>query len=197
MGCGHRERFVVLVLGKKERKKSKIIMIACEVERKGGCRDEEGWVGRSFLGLKTDARVCGSQSPQTSFRATPYFFQPRLGKFADKQTTPPRPGLAQTHLHSCQPTTSKQTHTTNNKSHLCCSKYDEMPKELDPTINEKSFILDALNQKLRIDGRDLDAFRELELSFGDDYGLADVRLGKTRYTHPLDYDPPQDRKSVV
>ncbi|KAG0633094.1 ribosomal protein S5 domain 2-type protein [Tuber brumale] len=55
-----------------------------------------------------------------------------------------------------------------------------MPRELDPTINEKSFILDALNQKLRIDGRDLDSFRELELNFGDDYGLADVQLGKTR-----------------
>ncbi|PWW79534.1 hypothetical protein C7212DRAFT_291353 [Tuber magnatum] len=55
-----------------------------------------------------------------------------------------------------------------------------MPRELDPTINEKSFILDALNQKLRIDGRDLNSFRELELNFGDDYGLADVRLGKTR-----------------
>ncbi|CUS14229.1 unnamed protein product [Tuber aestivum] len=55
-----------------------------------------------------------------------------------------------------------------------------MPRELDPTANEKSFILDALNQKLRIDGRDLDSFRELELNFGDDYGLADVRLGKTR-----------------
>ncbi|CAZ85393.1 unnamed protein product [Tuber melanosporum] len=55
-----------------------------------------------------------------------------------------------------------------------------MPREIDPTINEKSFILDALNQKLRIDGRDLDSFRELELNFGDDYGLADVQLGKTR-----------------
>jgi len=65
-----------------------------------------------------------------------------------------------------------------------------MPRELDPTNNEKSFILDALNQKLRIDGRDLDAFRELELSFGDDYGLADVRLGKTRYPYPPNYYPP-------
>ncbi|RPB02174.1 hypothetical protein L873DRAFT_1834325 [Choiromyces venosus 120613-1] len=55
-----------------------------------------------------------------------------------------------------------------------------MPRELDLTINEKIFILDALKQKLRIDGRDLHSFRELELNFGDDYGLADVRLGKTR-----------------
>lgn len=68
-----------------------------------------------------------------------------------------------------------------------------MPRELDPTINEKSFILDALNQKLRIDGRDLDAFRELELSFGDDYGLADVRLGKTRYAHPPNCYPPTSK----
>jgi len=65
-----------------------------------------------------------------------------------------------------------------------------MPRELDPTFNERNFILDALSQKLRIDGRDLDAFRELELNFGDDYGLADVRLGKTRYAHPPNYYPP-------
>lgn len=55
-----------------------------------------------------------------------------------------------------------------------------MPKELDPSTNEKLFILEALSHDLRLDGRTLDAFRPLELSFGREYGLADVRLGKTR-----------------
>jgi len=55
-----------------------------------------------------------------------------------------------------------------------------MPKELDPSSNEKLFILDALKQGLRLDGRDFDSFRPLELAFGREYGLADVRLGKTR-----------------
>lgn len=55
-----------------------------------------------------------------------------------------------------------------------------MPKELEPSTSEKTFVLDALKQKLRIDGRDFESFRELGLSFGEDYGLADVQLGKTR-----------------
>lgn len=55
-----------------------------------------------------------------------------------------------------------------------------MPKELDPSTSEKAFVLEALKQNLRIDGRDFESFRELEISFGDDYGLADVQLGKTR-----------------
>ena len=58
-----------------------------------------------------------------------------------------------------------------------------MPKDLDPSSNEKAFVLDALKQNLRLDGRDFESFRDLELSFGEDYGLADVRLGKTRYTY--------------
>lgn len=48
-------------------------------------------------------------------------------------------------------------------------------------MSEKNFVLEALKQKLRIDGRDFESFRGLELSFGEDYGLADVQLGKTRW----------------
>ena len=55
-----------------------------------------------------------------------------------------------------------------------------MPKELEPSTNEKQFILEALKQGLRLDGRDFDSFRPLELEFGREYGLADIRLGKTR-----------------
>ncbi|TGZ85388.1 hypothetical protein EX30DRAFT_326445 [Ascodesmis nigricans] len=55
-----------------------------------------------------------------------------------------------------------------------------MPKELDPSTNEKNFILESLYAGERLDGRELDAFRPLELEFGEEYGLADVRLGKTR-----------------
>ena len=56
-----------------------------------------------------------------------------------------------------------------------------MPKELEPSNNEKSFILEALSEGIRLDEREFDAFRDLELEFGKDYGLADVRLGKTRF----------------
>lgn len=62
-----------------------------------------------------------------------------------------------------------------------------MPREAEPSINERTFVLEALRNNIRLDGRALDTYRPLEISFGDDYGAADVRLGKTRYTEsPVD-----------
>ncbi|KAK3995976.1 hypothetical protein QBC44DRAFT_318879 [Cladorrhinum sp. PSN332] len=55
-----------------------------------------------------------------------------------------------------------------------------MPREAEPSLNEKQFILQALQENLRLDGRQLDQYRPLELTFGDQYGVADVTLGKTR-----------------
>ena len=56
-----------------------------------------------------------------------------------------------------------------------------MPREAEPSINERAFILEALQENIRLDGRPLDAFRELQITFGEEYGVADVQLGKTRY----------------
>lgn len=56
-----------------------------------------------------------------------------------------------------------------------------MPREAEPSINERAFVLQALRENIRIDGRAFDAFRDLELSFGDEFGIADVKLGRTRY----------------
>jgi exosome complex component RRP45 len=55
-----------------------------------------------------------------------------------------------------------------------------MPREAEPSANEKEFVLQALKENVRIDGRAFDAFRDIELSFGDDFGVAEVRLGETR-----------------
>ncbi|KAK4990415.1 3'-5'-exoribonuclease [Elasticomyces elasticus] len=55
-----------------------------------------------------------------------------------------------------------------------------MPREAEISTNERDFIRQALRENIRLDGRALDAFRDIELSFGDEYGVADVRLGKTR-----------------
>lgn len=55
-----------------------------------------------------------------------------------------------------------------------------MPREAELSLNEREFILQALSENIRLDGRAFDAFRDLELTFGDEYGVADVRLGKTR-----------------
>jgi len=55
-----------------------------------------------------------------------------------------------------------------------------MPREAELSLNEREFILQALKEKTRLDGRAFDAFRNLELSFGEEYGVADIKLGKTR-----------------
>lgn len=55
-----------------------------------------------------------------------------------------------------------------------------MPREADPPSVERNFILDALHENIRIDGRALDQFRPLSLTFGSTYGTATVQLGKTR-----------------
>ncbi|SPO02808.1 probable rRNA processing protein [Cephalotrichum gorgonifer] len=55
-----------------------------------------------------------------------------------------------------------------------------MPREAEPSLNEKAFVLQALEDKKRLDGRAFDEYRSLELTFGDEHGVADVKLGKTR-----------------
>jgi exosome complex component RRP45 len=58
-----------------------------------------------------------------------------------------------------------------------------MPREVGPSANERAFVLQALKENIRVDGRAFDAFRELHITFGDEYGVADVRLGKTRFVN--------------
>ena len=55
-----------------------------------------------------------------------------------------------------------------------------MPREHDPSTNEQSFLLAALRENLRLDSRAFDQYRPMSLDFGDEYGVADVRFGKTR-----------------
>jgi exosome complex component RRP45 len=54
-----------------------------------------------------------------------------------------------------------------------------MPREVEPSLIEKQFILRVLEENLRVDGRPFDQFRELELTFGDECGVTNVKLGKT------------------
>ncbi|MCJ1478190.1 hypothetical protein MMC13_006866 [Lambiella insularis] len=55
-----------------------------------------------------------------------------------------------------------------------------MPRESEPSLNERAFVLQALRENVRMDGRALNAFRNINLILGDEYGVADVHLGKTR-----------------
>lgn len=56
-----------------------------------------------------------------------------------------------------------------------------MPREAEPSLSERNFILKALEEGLRSDGRKFEQYRSRELSFGDEYGVAEVKFGKTRY----------------
>jgi len=55
-----------------------------------------------------------------------------------------------------------------------------MPREVEPSLNERQFFAKALQENIRLDGRSFDQYRALELDFGDELGVVDVRLGKTR-----------------
>ena len=55
-----------------------------------------------------------------------------------------------------------------------------MPREAEPSLNEREFVLQALLENVRVDGRSLEDFRDIKLTFGDEYGVVDVKLGKTR-----------------
>lgn len=55
-----------------------------------------------------------------------------------------------------------------------------MPRETDPSNNARTFLRNALAENVRLDNRALDAYRNISLAFGDEFGTADVRIGKTR-----------------
>lgn len=55
-----------------------------------------------------------------------------------------------------------------------------MPREAELSLNERAFILQALQENIRLDDRSFHACRPLKITFGEDYGTADVQLGKTR-----------------
>lgn len=59
-----------------------------------------------------------------------------------------------------------------------------MPRDVEPSLNERQFFAKALQENIRLDGRSFDQYRALELDFGDELGVVDVRLGKTRYISP-------------
>ena len=55
-----------------------------------------------------------------------------------------------------------------------------MPREAEPSLSERTFVSKALEEGLRLDNRKFDQCRPVVLTFGDEYGVADVKFGKTR-----------------
>lgn len=60
-----------------------------------------------------------------------------------------------------------------------------MSKEAPLSIAERDFILEALREDVRLDGRGADQFRSLSITFGDEYGHVKLQLGKTRFVTPI------------
>jgi exosome complex component RRP45 len=56
-----------------------------------------------------------------------------------------------------------------------------MNKEASLSIAERDFILNALREDVRLDGRHADQLRPLTVTFGEEYGHVKVQLGKTRW----------------
>lgn len=56
-----------------------------------------------------------------------------------------------------------------------------MSREAPLSVAERDFILEALRENVRLDGRGADQFRPLNLSFGEEHGHVKLQLGKTRY----------------
>ncbi len=55
-----------------------------------------------------------------------------------------------------------------------------MPREIEPSLNERAFVLQALHEDIRLDGRAFDALRPINLKFGEQHGTVDVQWGRTR-----------------
>ncbi|KAJ6782247.1 hypothetical protein PWT90_04156 [Aphanocladium album] len=55
-----------------------------------------------------------------------------------------------------------------------------MPREAEPSLSEKTFVSQALAEGLRLDNRKFEQYRSLKLTFGDEYGIAEVQFGKTK-----------------
>jgi exosome complex RNA-binding protein Rrp42 (RNase PH superfamily) len=53
-------------------------------------------------------------------------------------------------------------------------------RDLDISNNERAFILQALKEGIRLDGRGVEDFRDLNISFGPNYGTVHLTLGGTR-----------------
>ncbi|CDR36769.1 CYFA0S01e04302g1_1 [Cyberlindnera fabianii] len=55
-----------------------------------------------------------------------------------------------------------------------------MAKGIEVSTNEREFVLEALRQGIRTDGRNLDEPRPVEITLHEQYGFVEVKMGKTR-----------------
>merc|ERR1712000_539947 len=55
-----------------------------------------------------------------------------------------------------------------------------MPRDAEPSLSERTFVTKTLTEGLRVDNRKFDQCRPVLLTFGDEFGVADVSFGKTR-----------------
>lgn len=56
-----------------------------------------------------------------------------------------------------------------------------MPREAEPSLSEKTFVSNAIQEGLRLDCRKFGQWRPSSLTFGNEWGVAEVQFGETRY----------------
>jgi exosome complex component RRP45 len=54
-----------------------------------------------------------------------------------------------------------------------------MPRDAGLSKNEREFIVKALGEGLRLDGRKFDEYRSISLVFGEEFGSVQVSFGNT------------------
>lgn len=79
-----------------------------------------------------------------------------------------------------RPAAAKWPKKSRSAPHVDAGFVRIMSKEAPLSIAERDFILEALREDVRLDGRGPDQFRTLSLEFGDEYGHVKLQLGKTR-----------------
>lgn len=95
-------------------------------------------------------------------------------------------GLTILPMHSIRPPSAKPPKKATNFAIPRARATATMSKEAQLSIAERDFILEALREDVRLDGRQPDQFRPMDISFGEEYGHVKLQLGKTRCALPID-----------
>lgn len=144
-----------------------------EQSYKHTCGHPEGWCGKVNELLNRGCRCAPQPEALLVFLTAQLFSPPHwLTTYIDQQR------CGQQRQNGSQKRPSRLPAAT--LLHKCFIQ--RMSKEASLSVTEREFILEALRQDTRLDGRRADQFRPLKISFGEEYGHVKLELGETRYT---------------
>jgi hypothetical protein len=139
------------------------------------------------IGGEVWLNVCASTPP---FNMEGHFLPqatiPALTALPLRQSIGPDDGTTILPMRSIRPPSAKSTKKATNFAIPRAGVTATMSKEAQLSIAERDFILEALREDVRLDGRKPDQFRPVDISFGEEYGHVKLQLGKTRCALPID-----------